>query len=287
MSSPESFTVEELVRHVEKFYGISDASPDIFEEFRREVLRRYSESNTNFHAPPFGFPQLNGELCHQPVPATNDFVVRPRLPNEYPYHFGNVMKSNWYRKFLHPDVRQKTYRRLSTTRWSDFRSYFRLTLEKVDDLTNMFLDRGWCTPSKRDWDETFFYVKTELRILGALNVLGNHTPFRQLTTNMELSAEDHQLFFHKFIKKLSSVKSEFIKYPETFEELKVVMKKYSAKKLPGCAGSIDVVHLKWSNCPAGDYNRSLGKEGYPTLAFKVVTGNDRDILGISPIQFGT
>ena len=65
------------------------------------------------------------------------------------------------------------------------------------------------------------------------------------------------------------------------------MSKYSAKKLPECGGSIDVIHLKWSNCPAGDYNRSLGKEGYPTLAFEVITGNDRDILGISPVQFGT
>ena len=81
------------------------------------------------------------------------------------------------------------------------------------------------------------------------------------------------------MKKLSSVKDEIIKYPNTFDNLKTVMEKYAAKKLPGCSGSIDVVHLKWSNCPAGDYNRSLGKEGYPTLAFEVVTGHDRNILG--------
>jgi len=71
------------------------------------------------------------------------------------------------------------------------------------------------------------------------------------------------------------------------DDLKKVMDRYATKKLPGCGGSIDVVHLKWSNCPAGDYNRSLGKEGYPTLAFEVVTGHDREILGISPVQFGT
>jgi hypothetical protein len=65
------------------------------------------------------------------------------------------------------------------------------------------------------------------------------------------------------------------------------MNKYTEKKLLGCGRSIDVVHLKWSNCPAGDYNRSLGKEGYPTLAFEVVTGNNRNILGISPVQYGT
>jgi hypothetical protein len=65
-----------------------------------------------------------------------------------------------------------------------------------------------------------------------------------------------------------------VKYPESFDELKSGMNKYTAKKLPGCGRSIDVVHLKWSNCPAGDYNCSLGKEGYPTLAFEVITGNN-------------
>ena len=64
-----------------------------------------------------------------------------------------------------------------------------------------------------------------------------------------------------------------------------MMNKYAPKKLPGCGGSIDAVHLKQSNCHAGDYNQSLGKEGYPTLVLEVITGNDRDILGISPVQF--
>ena len=49
---------------------------------------------------------------------------RLRLPNKYPYQFGQVMKSNWYRKFLHPDVRNKTRRLSSCNWWSEFRSYF-------------------------------------------------------------------------------------------------------------------------------------------------------------------
>jgi hypothetical protein len=135
----------------------------------------------------------------------------------------------------------------------------------------MFIDRGWCIPSKRNVDDGVFYVKTQIRIMGTLNILGNHTPFRKLSMNTELSTEDHCLFYHKFLKHLTSVKEEFVKYPETFDELTSVMSKYAAKKLHGCVGSIDVVHLKWSNCSAGDYNRRLGKEGYPTLAFEVIT----------------
>jgi hypothetical protein len=46
---------------------------------------------------------------------------------------------------------------------------------------------------------------------------------------------------------------------------------YKEVGLPGAVGSVDVVHIKWSNCPAGHMNRSKGKEGYPTLAFKCIS----------------
>ena len=301
LSSAE-FSSRSFLRKAEELYGITNSCHDLFKAFTVDALRRcapalltaipndYSTTFTTFRT-------MNGPLSVVPLtcefgtqeeePSADEAPARSRLPNEYPYQFGQVMKSNWYLKFLHPDVRNKTRSLSSRNRWSDFRSYFRVTLDKVDELTYLFIDRGWCTPSKRDTNNEVFFVKTQLHILGSLNVLGNHTPFRQLGTNTELSAEDHRLFFHKFLKKLSSVKEEYIRYPNNIDDLKVVTNRYATKKLPGCGGSIDVVHLKWSNCPAGDYNRSLGKEGYPTLAFEVVTGHDREILGISPVQFGT
>lgn len=72
-----------------------------------------------------------------------------------------------------------------------------------------------------------------------------------------------------------SDKDEHIKYPKTMEELDPVLKRYQLLYLPGCGGSIDVVHLKWSNCPAGDRNRCVGKENFPTVAFEVVSDNFR------------
>eukprot|EP01082_Thalassiosira_pseudonana_P007063 g6219.t1 g6219 contig22:16423-17748(-) len=47
-----------------------------------------------------------------------------------------------------------------------------------------------------------------------------------------------------------------------------------------------IVHVKWSNCPAGDYNKCKGKESFPSVAFECVTNNRRRVLGIAPIQFG-
>jgi len=58
------------------------------------------------------------------------------------------------------------------------------------------------------------------------------------------------------------VRGEYISYPANKDELKPIMDRYESLYLPGCGGSIDVVHVKWSNCPAGDHNRCKGKETY-------------------------
>ncbi len=46
---------------------------------------------------------------------------------------------------------------------------------------------------------------------------------------------------------------------------------YEEVGLPGAVGSMDVVHVKWSNCLAGDFNRAKGKESYPSLAFQCIS----------------
>ncbi len=64
--------------------------------------------------------------------------------------------------------------------------------------------------------------------------------------------------------------------PRTHEELGPIMRHYEEAGLPGVAGSVDVlVHVKWANCPAGDYNHSKGKESYPSIAFECITDYDR------------
>ena len=67
---------------------------------------------------------------------------RERQPNCFGYSFGDYMASNYYPKFLCPSARDKTYA-TSTDRRSDFRSRFRVPLTLIDELTSMFIDRGW------------------------------------------------------------------------------------------------------------------------------------------------
>ena len=56
--------------------------------------------------------------------------------------------------------------------------------------------------------------------------------------------------------------------------------------IPGAMGSVDVVHVKWSNCPAGDFNRAKGKQSY-SLAFECISDFDCRICHVHGPQFGT
>jgi hypothetical protein len=43
---------------------------------------------------------------------------------------------------------------------------------------------------------------------------------------------------------------------------------------------MDIVHVKWANCPTGDYNHAMGKEGFPSLAFECITDYNLKVLGV-------
>jgi hypothetical protein len=75
--------------------------------------------------------------------------------------------------------------------------------------------------------------------------------------------------------------------PSNLSALRHVESSYTSAGLPGCCGSIDVVHIKWSNCPTGDFNRAKGKESYPTLGFECITNFNHRILSIYGPHFGS
>jgi len=104
-------------------------------------------------------------------------------------------------------------------------------------------------------------IKLELRILGALKVIGHNSPFRTLQCYTNISDKEHRNFFKTFIDCMFSIKEDYICYPTTQQDLNEVMGPYADNYLPGCGGSIDVVHVKWSNCPGGGCQSSEGERG--------------------------
>jgi len=83
------------------------------------------------------------------------------------------------------------------------------------------------------------------------------------------------------------MKERYIDMPTTITELNQVSKSYADVGLPGCCGSIDVVHVKWSNCPAGDVNRAKGKEGFTSFGFQCITDFNQRILSLYGPHFGS
>jgi len=94
-------------------------------------------------------------------------------------------------------------------------------------------------------------------------------------------------FFYVFLDAFMDMRDEYINLPQNIPEMLRVTRCYDSVGLPGACGSMDVVHVKWSSCPAGDANRAKGKEGYPTLAFQCITDFNRRILAVYGPQFGT
>jgi hypothetical protein len=58
---------------------------------------------------------------------------------------------------------------------------------------------------------------------------------------------------------MSSISHKYKFLIRTPEELAQTMKHYEEVGVPGAIGSVDVVHVKWSNCPAVDFIWSTGK----------------------------
>ena len=189
---------------------------------------------------------------------------KPRLLNSYPYQFFDVTQASWYRQYLTRDngMRDRTYHLSQRDRFGTFRAHFRMPLQKVDKLVDMFLSKGWIKYSHHCRSPTILQIKAELLILSCLNILAHGTPFRALESSTNISYSEIRKFFHFFLDKMCSIQDEFIYLPRDEEELNETMEQYESVGLPGCIGSIDVVHIKWSNCPAGDFNRSKGKERY-------------------------
>jgi hypothetical protein len=78
----------------------------------------------------------------------------------------------------------------------------------VDELTHKFMDNDWVTYTKRIQSYDTLFLRTQLHILAALEVLASNTPFRKLETSTNISTEDHRLFFHLFLEKMFGVTGE-------------------------------------------------------------------------------
>ena len=75
--------------------------------------------------------------------------------------------------------------------------------------------------------------------------------------------------------------------PTNNEQFEFVVGEYSERGLPGCVGSLDVVHIGWDSCPHQYFNMYKGKEGFPSVAYEVICSSRKFIQSVSVGHPGT
>ncbi len=188
-------TVEEFTADIEAEFGFGASDP--FNKFQEELehdlaIPDFDDLDFDVDTPivhdefnDVAFDDWYNGLDRDGATVADEGKRRDRLPNLFPYALGDVFKANWYRQYLHPSVRDRIYQLSARDRFHEFRTYFRMPLAKVDDLVSTFLSNGWITHSHHCRDDARLYVKAQLLILGVLEVLGSHTPFRKLRAKLK------------------------------------------------------------------------------------------------------
>ena len=119
---------------------------------------------------------------------------KQRRPNRL-YRKESVKNSSWYRNFLRPGMTRDLTHELSTSdRYGEFRSLFRMPLSKVEELTDIFISRGYIeVPRSLKFCEEF-RERAELLVMLALYCLGNGKPFRQCRSQCNISVSEIPFF---------------------------------------------------------------------------------------------
>ena len=213
--------------------------------------------------------------------------MRTRRRNRH-FRAASVRTSCWYINYTRPGTtRDLTHELSSGDRFGEFRHWFRMPLSKVEALTDILIVQGYVKEPRTFFRRREFRERTELLVMSALYVLGHGAGFRSCRALCNISTSKVRKFFHLFLDALVAMQDNYISLPSDMAALRRVSRDYEENGLPGCVGSMDVVHVKWSSCPMGDHNRAKGKEGYPTLAFQCITDFNRRVQSVYGPHFGT
>jgi hypothetical protein len=109
-----------------------------------------------------------------------------------------------------------------------------MPLTKVEELTNILIDRGYINPPRSHQRRAVFRERSELLVMSAIYLLGTGAAFRSCKPLCGISTSEVRKFFNKFIEALVDMKDEYICLPWNLTELKRVNKDYNAAGLPGC-----------------------------------------------------
>ncbi len=122
--------------------------------------------------------------------------------------------------FLQPgETRELTHLMSSSDRYGDFRHWFWMPFEKVERLTDMFIESGYIVPSRCAWRRAEFGKRAELLVMSALYILGKGAAFCSCRALYNISTSQVRKFFFKFLDVFMDMHEEYIKLPGNVAEL--------------------------------------------------------------------
>ena len=134
-----------------------------------------------------------------------------------------------------------------------------MPLTKVDQLVDIFINCHYVQPSHSFLCRGKFRERIELLVMLLLYLLGFGTAFCSCQVVCKISTSEIRKFFFLFLDAFYDMRDEYIQLPADMATLSKVSACYKSVGLPGACGSMDVVHVKWSKCPAGEFIEPRGR----------------------------
>ena len=222
-------------------------------------------------------------LMNQPcLAAAAPDASPPRKKSRRNYERKPHIASHWWVNHLTPEIREQYLADPHGRMSLKFRRLFRVPFVLFLDLVAISKERWWrnWTPTKVD-AAGLLISNLELKLLGALFVLGSGCTQFIVSTQTNMSKEVHRVFFLAWVSKMSSIQTEFIYMPSDEVTFQKVVGEYTSRGLPGCVGSVDVVHIAWDRCPTQYMNMFKGKEGFPSIAYEIICTSRKFVQSVS------
>jgi len=129
-------------------------------------------------------------------------------------------------------------------------------------------------------------INVKYKVMIALRILGRDSCADSINELIGVGNSTINRIFKHFVMTFKDLfYDDYIGIPKGIQLAKT-MEVFRQLGLPGCMGSMDATHVKWSKCPKSIRHLCMGKEGFPTLAFNVIVDHTKKVLHVSTAFMG-
>jgi hypothetical protein len=195
----------------------------------------------------------------------------------------SVQLSLWYRKYI---VGGSQYD-FPRTHKDHFRNLFRMPRVLFFQFVEMARTSNWFPKVGKPDCTGKVGAPLELLMLCPLAFIGGCMSVQAISDATNLGDRTVRDFIKLFVQVGStSLAALYVKWPQTVEEAKRVLASYEHGGLPGCVGSMDGTDVPLLSPKESIKVLTIGKGGYPTVSFNVVSTPSTRICSVTDAYVG-